>query len=50
MKILNLKNEDNAVVGIITVVLIIGLLVSVLSVVKLTYVPQWVEEDIIIFI
>jgi len=45
MKILNLKNEDNAVVGIITVVLIIGLLVSVLSVVKVTYVPQWVEEE-----
>jgi len=45
MRILKLKNENNAVVGIVTTVLILGLLISVLSVVQLTFVPQWVEKE-----
>ena len=40
----DLKNSYNAVVGIVVAVLLIGLIISVLSIVQLVYVPNWMEE------
>ena len=40
----NLSDSNQAVVGIVVAVLLIGLLVTVLSVVQLVYVPNWMEE------
>lgn len=39
-----IKNSDDAVVGIIVTVLLIGLMLTVGVMVKTVYVPQWIEE------
>ena len=39
-----IKNLDDAVVGIIVTVLLIGLILTVGVMVKTVYVPQWIEE------
>jgi len=40
----NLKSSDEAVVGIVTAILLVGLLVIVFSLIQTVYVPQWMEE------
>lgn len=40
-----LKYDNNAVVGIITAILIVGLFVTVFATVQTVYVPQWMEEN-----
>lgn len=44
MRIRNLKNADEGVVGIVVAILLIGLLVSVVSFLQVAYVPKWMEE------
>ena len=39
-----IKNSDHGVVGIVVAVLIIGLMVSVVSLIQLIYVPKWMEQ------
>jgi len=39
-----LTYSNNAVVGIVVAVLLIGLMVSVISIIQATYVPKWMEE------
>jgi len=39
-----LKYSDNAVVGIVVAVLLIGLMVSVISIIQAAYIPKWMEE------
>lgn len=39
-----LKDSNNAVVGIVAAFLIVGLIVSVLSVIQTQYVPKWMRE------
>jgi len=39
-----LSDSNQAVVGIVVAVLLIGLVVSVISVIQLVYVPNWMEE------
>ena len=38
------KSDDDAVVGIIVTVLIIGLVITFVSMVQVVYVPQWMEQ------
>ena len=38
------KNTDDAIVGIVTAFLIIGLITAVLSLLQTQYVPKWMEE------
>ncbi len=40
-----LKESDNAVVGIVVTVLLIGLMLSVMVMVNTMYVPQWLENS-----
>ena len=40
----NLRQSDGAVVGIVTAILLVGLLVTVFSIIQTVYVPQWMEE------
>ena len=42
--LIKLSDSNQAVVGIVVAVLLIGLIVSVLSIVQLVYVPNWMEE------
>jgi len=44
MKMRKLKKQDDAVSGIITVVLVIGLVMTVTVMIKTEYVPQWLEQ------
>jgi hypothetical protein len=39
-----IKNSDDAVVGIIVAILLIGLAVSIISMIQTVYVPQWLEQ------
>jgi len=39
-----LKKQDDAVVGIISVILTIGLILSVTVMIKTSYLPQWLEQ------
>jgi len=39
-----IKNSDCGVVGIVVAVLLIGLMVSVLSLIQMVYVPKWMEQ------
>lgn len=39
-----IKNSENAVVGIVSAFLIVGLIVAVISVVQTQYVPKWMRE------
>jgi hypothetical protein len=38
------KKDESAVVGIVTAILIIGLVVTVFAIIQTVYVPQWMEE------
>jgi len=44
MKVLKKKTTDNAVVGVITAILLIGLIVAVVSLVQTTYIPKIMEQ------
>jgi len=44
MKVLKKKATDNAVVGVVTAVLLIGLIVAVISIVQTTYIPKIMEQ------
>jgi len=44
MKIKNLKNSNDGVVGIIVAVLLIGLLLAVISLIQTVFVPNWMEQ------
>jgi hypothetical protein len=44
IRLRNLSDSNQAVVGIVVAVLLIGLVVTVLSVIQLIYVPNWMEE------
>ena len=39
-----LRNSDEAVVGIVVAVLLIGLAVAVTTMIQTTYVPQWMKQ------
>lgn len=41
----NIKNTDDAVVGIVATFLIVGLIVTVVSVIQTVYIPQWMEQQ-----
>jgi hypothetical protein len=45
MKYYKIKKSNDAVVGMISAILLIGLLIMVLSFVNYSYVPQWVENE-----
>jgi hypothetical protein len=45
MKYRNLTKQNNAVVGMITAILIVGLIIMVLTIVNYSYVPRWVENE-----
>jgi hypothetical protein len=38
------KKSDDGVVGVVVAVLLIGLLVSIVSILQMVYVPKWMEE------
>jgi hypothetical protein len=44
MKMLTKKTTDNAVVGVVTAILIVGLIVAVVSLVQTTYIPKIMKE------
>ena len=44
MKVLKKKTTDNAVTGVITAILLIGLIVAVFSLVQTTYIPKIMEQ------
>ncbi len=44
MRMKKIKNSDDAVVGIVVTVLLIGLIMAAMVMVKTVYVPQWIEE------
>jgi len=39
-----MKNSDDAVVGIVATFLIIGLIVTIISMIQTVYVPEWMEQ------
>ena len=39
-----MKNSDDAVVGIVATFLIVGLIVTVISMIQTVYVPEWMEQ------
>lgn len=44
MHLRKIKNSDNGVVGIIVAVLLVGLLVTFMSIIQVHYVPKWMKE------
>jgi hypothetical protein len=44
MRVNQMRRSDNAVAGIVTAILIVGLLVIVISLIQTIYVPKWMEE------
>ena len=44
MRMKKIKKQDDAVIGVISVVLVIGLIMSVTVVIKTVYLPQWLEQ------
>jgi hypothetical protein len=44
MNIKNLRKSDNAVVGIIVAILLIGLMISVISIIQTVFIPNWMKE------
>jgi hypothetical protein len=44
-KLRNLNNSDNAVVGIVVTVLLIGLALAIMVMLNTLYVPQWIESS-----
>lgn len=45
MNIKQIKNSDDAVVGIVVTVLLIGLILTVMVMINTMYVPQWLENS-----
>lgn len=45
MKLIKFSKDNHAVVGVVTVVLIIGLIISVFSIIELSFVPEWVKKE-----
>jgi len=45
IKIKKLRNSNNAVVGIITAILLIGLIISVITIIQTVFVPNWMEQS-----
>ncbi|MBN2065716.1 MAG: hypothetical protein JW771_02790 [Candidatus Thermoplasmatota archaeon] len=41
----NIKNADDAIVGVVSTFLIVGLVVAVVSVVQTVYIPNWMEQQ-----
>jgi hypothetical protein len=41
----NVKNADDAIVGIVASFLIVGLIVVVVSVIQTVYIPEWMEQQ-----
>lgn len=41
----NIKNADDAIVGIVASFLIVGLIVVVVSVIQTVYIPEWMEQQ-----
>ena len=41
----NIKNTDDAIVGIVASFLIVGLIVAVVSVIQTVYIPKWMEQQ-----
>lgn len=39
-----IKNSDDAVAGIVVAILLVGLFVTIFSIIQTVYVPQWMEE------
>jgi len=39
-----MKNSDDAVVGIVATFLIVGLIVTVISMIQAVYIPKWMEQ------
>lgn len=39
-----IKNSDDAVAGIVIAILLVGLFVTIFSIIQTVYVPQWMEE------
>jgi hypothetical protein len=44
MNIKQIKNSDDAVVGIVVAILLIGLMLAVISIVQTVFVPNWMEQ------
>jgi len=44
IKFRKLSNSNHGVVGIVVAVLLIGLIVSVISIIQAAYIPKWMEE------
>ena len=40
----NLKNKDDAVVGVIIAVLLVGLILSIIVIIQTVFVPSWMEQ------
>jgi len=40
-----IKNTDDAIVGVVSTFLIVGLLVAVVSVIQTVYIPKWMEQQ-----
>ena len=45
MRMNKIKNSDDAVVGVVVAVLLVGLVVSFVSLVQTVYVPKWMEQQ-----
>ena len=41
----NIKNKNDAVVGIVAAFLIVGLIVTVVSIIQTAYIPKWMEQQ-----
>ena len=44
MKIKKFKNSDDAVVGIIVAILLIGLIILVISILQTVFIPNWMKQ------
>ena len=44
MKFRKINNSNDAVVGIVVAVLLVGLLVTFMSIIQVHYVPKWMKE------
>jgi hypothetical protein len=44
MQIKNFKNSNDAVVGVVVAILLIGLIVCVVSIIQTQYIPKWMEQ------
>lgn len=44
MRLKNIKNTNDAVIGVVVAILLVGLVVAVMSVIQTVYVPKWMEQ------